>query len=47
MESTINSTDSPRSRKYSAIVVAVFAASRRIIGLSSLVETTVTARDLW
>ena len=38
----MSSTDSPRSRKYSAIAVAVFGASRRIIGLSSPVETTAT-----
>ena len=36
-------TDWPRSRKYSATVTAVFGASRRIIGLSSPVETIAIA----
>ena len=39
----MSSTFSPRSRKYSATHIAVFGASRRIIGLSSPVATTVTA----
>ena len=42
-ESTISSTWSPRSRKYSATAIAVRGARRRIIGLSSPVETTAIA----
>ena len=37
-------TESPRSRKYSAIAMAEGSASRRIIGLSSPVDTTVMDR---
>jgi hypothetical protein len=36
-------TDWPRSRKYSATVIAVFGASLRIIGLSSPVDTMAIA----
>ena len=40
----MSSTFSPQSRKYSATLIAVFGASRRIIGLSSPVETMAMAR---
>ena len=45
MESTINNTLSPKEQKYSAIVVAIAGANRRIIGLSSPVATTVTTLE--